>query len=143
MTYFVTGTDTDVGKTIACAWLMLHMHANYWKPIQSGLEQRDIDKVKEITALPDTRFFPSTFELTQPLSPHESAKRDNIEISLNDFTLPKNVDPLLLPPLLLKGRVAFKSPLIKSILFQILLNILIFQRLWFAEVAWVPLTIAC
>ncbi|MEM7618136.1 MAG: dethiobiotin synthase [Pseudomonadota bacterium] len=95
MTYFVTGTDTDVGKTIASAWLMLHMNANYWKPIQSGLEEKDIDAIKKYTALPDNFFFPSTYELTQPLSPHESAKRDNIEISLDDFSLPKSDKPLI------------------------------------------------
>ena len=96
MNYFITGTDTDVGKTIACAWLMLHMNANYWKPIQSGLEQKDIDAVKKYTALPDERFFPSALELTQPLSPHESAKRDNIEISLHDFALPQSDRPLII-----------------------------------------------
>lgn len=95
MTYFVTGTDTDVGKTIACAWLMLHISANYWKPIQSGLEEKDIDAIKKYTELPDDRFFPSTYELTQPLSPHESAKRDNIEISLNDFSLPQSNSSLI------------------------------------------------
>jgi len=96
MTYFVTGTDTDIGKTIACAWLMLHMNANYWKPLQSGLESKDIDAVKQYTALPDDRFFPSTYELTQPLSPHESAKRDGIKISLTDFIMPDSNKPLII-----------------------------------------------
>jgi dethiobiotin synthetase len=37
MRIFITGTDTDVGKTIACAWLMLHSSARYWKPVLAGL----------------------------------------------------------------------------------------------------------
>jgi len=74
---------------------MLQMNANYWKPIQSGLEEKDIDAVKTYTGLSDERFFASSYELTQPLSPHESAKRDNIEISINDFTLPPSDKPLI------------------------------------------------
>jgi len=96
MTYFVTGTDTDVGKTVACAWLMLHMGAHYWKPIQSGLEERDIDAMKAITKLGNEHFLPSTHELTQPLSPHESAKRDNVQISLDDFEIPKTDKNLII-----------------------------------------------
>ncbi len=105
MTIFVTATDTDVGKTVACAWLMLHLDANkhlsvpnskniyvpkayYWKPIQSGLEIRDRDEVQRITEFPENRFLPSTYELTQPLSPHEAARRDNTIITMKDFTLP-------------------------------------------------------
>ena len=96
MTYFVTGTDTDIGKTIACAWLMLHMNAHYWKPIQSGLEEKDIDTVKSYTNLPETYFHPSVFELTQPLSPHESAKRDAVQINLSDFKIPRSQSPLII-----------------------------------------------
>ena len=44
---FITGTDTDVGKTVVCSWLMAHSNAQYWKPIQSGLlEETDLAKVK-------------------------------------------------------------------------------------------------
>ena len=35
---FVTGTDTDVGKTVVAAALTLGLDAYYWKPIQAGLE---------------------------------------------------------------------------------------------------------
>jgi len=86
--YFLTGTDTDVGKSVAAAWLMLHLQAAYWKPIQSGLEEKDIDALKAYTSAEDNLFFPSTYELTQPLSPHESAKRDGIEIDMAKFVLP-------------------------------------------------------
>ena len=33
---FVTGTDTDVGKTLVSAWLTQAWQADYWKPVQSG-----------------------------------------------------------------------------------------------------------
>lgn len=109
MTYFVTGTDTDVGKTIACAWLMLHMNACYWKPIQSGLDQKDLDTIQAITALPNNHFFPPAFELTQPLSPHESAKRDKVKISLSDFTLPQSDKPIIV-----EGAGGVQVPINKS-----------------------------
>jgi dethiobiotin synthetase len=36
MKLFITGTDTDVGKTTASAWLCHHTGYAYWKPIQTG-----------------------------------------------------------------------------------------------------------
>ncbi|MDR1334268.1 MAG: dethiobiotin synthase, partial [Holosporaceae bacterium] len=36
MSIFVTGTDTNVGKTVISAWICLHTMAKYWKPIQTG-----------------------------------------------------------------------------------------------------------
>lgn len=33
---FVTGTDTNIGKTLVCAWLVHHWRAGYWKPVQTG-----------------------------------------------------------------------------------------------------------
>ena len=94
--FFVTGTDTDVGKTIASAWLMLHLEASYWKPVQSGLEAKDCERIRTITACSAQDIFPSAYELTQPLSPHESAKRDKITLSLDDFTLPNSSKPVII-----------------------------------------------
>ena len=34
----VTGTDTEIGKTVFAAGLADMLVACYWKPIQSGLE---------------------------------------------------------------------------------------------------------
>jgi dethiobiotin synthetase len=36
--YCITGTDTDVGKTVFAAALAGFLRARYWKPIQAGLE---------------------------------------------------------------------------------------------------------
>lgn len=92
--YFITGTDTDAGKSVAAAWAMLHLDGQYWKPIQSGTP-RDIDAIKDFTDLPDDRFCESTYELSQPLSAHEAAKRDGISIKLDDFKLPASSKPLV------------------------------------------------
>jgi dethiobiotin synthetase len=87
---FVTGTDTDVGKTLFSAWLCMHWQANYWKPIQSGLSEvthleTDTDRV---TRLATCMHIPERHRLTQPLSPHQSADLDGVSIQLEDFVWP-------------------------------------------------------
>ena len=89
MSFFLTGTDTEVGKTVICAWLMVHYQYHYWKPIQSGMDSPDIKTIQKITGLDNSFFFPPAYELQQPLSPHESAKRDGIKIELANFLLPR------------------------------------------------------
>ena len=89
MSFFLTGTDTEVGKTVICAWLMVHYQYRYWKPIQSGMEFPDTKTIKKITEFDNSFFFPPVYELQQPLSPHESAKRDGVEIELAKFLLPQ------------------------------------------------------
>ena len=88
--YFITGTDTDVGKTVVAAWCMLHTEADYWKPTQSGLEPTtDTKIIQTYTELDKTRFHAETYRLTQPLSPHEAARRDGIIIEMEKFQMPK------------------------------------------------------
>jgi len=88
MSFFITGTDTNVGKTVACSWLMLHYNFDYWKPIQSGTQELDLDTVKNLTSFPKKKFINSTYILKEPLSPHEAAKRENIVIDLNRINKP-------------------------------------------------------
>ena len=61
MRYFITGTDTDVGKTVACAWAMLHTRARYWKPVQAGLEETDEATIRALTEAGDERFIATTY----------------------------------------------------------------------------------
>ena len=37
--YFVTGTDTNVGKTVLSALLVAALDAVYWKPVQTGASE--------------------------------------------------------------------------------------------------------
>lgn len=93
---FVTGTDTDVGKSVACAWLVRQLKADYWKPVQSGLSgETDTQAILRMADIEQSRFHPATYELQQPLSPHESARRDGVEISLERFTLPNSSNPIV------------------------------------------------
>lgn len=87
---FVTGTDTDIGKTIISSMLVLGLKAGYWKPVQSGIEpQTDTEYVKSLTALERTHFYPETYLLNEPLSPHAAAKIDGMEIILDNFQVPE------------------------------------------------------
>lgn len=87
--FFVTGTDTGIGKTVVSAMLTLGLKARYWKPVQSGLEeQTDTEFVRELTGLGDQYFAEETFRLNEPMSPHASAEIDGVTIHLDDFELP-------------------------------------------------------
>ncbi len=96
MRYFITGTDTDVGKTVAAAWAMLHLEANYWKPVQAGIEgETDQAQIRRITGADDDRFHDSAYVLPDPLSPHEAAKRAGVTIDMDAFELPEGDGPLV------------------------------------------------
>jgi dethiobiotin synthetase len=87
--YIVTGTDTGIGKTTVAAMLVLALDASYWKPIQSGTEEgTDRQRVQALTQLPDNRFLPERYVLSQPLSPHRAAELDGIEIKAEALALP-------------------------------------------------------
>ena len=88
--FFVTGTDTNIGKTLVCATLMIGMKAVYWKPVQSGcMDGTDTDWIRNVTGLPDSRFVPETYRLCLPLSPHAAADHDGVRIEMQAFRLPE------------------------------------------------------
>ena len=87
----VAGTDTGVGKTVLSAYLMSAIpDARYWKPVQSGLlEETDSETVARISECDLSRILPEAYRLTQPLSPHLSARLDGIEIDKANLRLPQ------------------------------------------------------
>lgn len=87
MNYFVTGIDTDSGKTVVSAILCTALTADYWKPIQAGAPP-DRDEVMKLVGGTSTRFHPERYILRTPASPHAAAKIDGVQISLEDFNLP-------------------------------------------------------
>ncbi len=79
--FFVTGTDTDVGKTLVSTLLMLALPCRYLKPVQSGTEDgTDTLRVKQFSGLGDERFLPECYVTRTPASPHLSARLDGITI---------------------------------------------------------------
>lgn len=89
MNYFVTGIDTDSGKTLVSAILCEALDADYWKPIQAGLP-KDSDTVRSYLSNNRTKIHPEGFLLKMPASPHAAAKAEGISIQLNDFLIPKS-----------------------------------------------------
>lgn len=84
MNLFITGIGTNVGKTIVSAVLTEALQADYWKPIQSGvIEGKDSDTVKSLISNSKSVFYPETYLLNEPLSPHFAAKLDGVTIELD------------------------------------------------------------
>lgn len=84
MNLFVTGTDTNIGKTLVSASICLKLGYKYWKPIQSGLHpQPDREWVAERIGHHQT--LPECYKLTQPLSPELAARMDQVEISVESI----------------------------------------------------------
>jgi dethiobiotin synthase len=95
MKIFITGTDTDVGKTIISAWLCVHLNACYWKPVQSGLE-RDSDFVRRILNGDEARIIPESYRFDAPVSPHLASKMEDRNIEMSELSLPEiNCDSLI------------------------------------------------
>ncbi len=84
--FFVTGTDTDVGKTFISACLTKLLNAIYWKPIQTGLNCNlgDTHRICQLLNLKNYDFLKPIIELQAPLSPEEAAKVENRYIN-SDF----------------------------------------------------------
>lgn len=95
MRYFITGIDTDSGKTFVSAIFCEALKADYWKPVQAGLP-RDADTVKKLITNKQTRIHPERFLLNTPASPHASAKADGVHIALDDFKLPDTNNTLII-----------------------------------------------
>ena len=82
---FVTGTDTDVGKTVVAAGLLAGLArlgpARYWKPVQSGIETSDdTTTVTSLTGLDASLLFEPVYRLRAPLSPHLAAAFESVTI---------------------------------------------------------------
>ncbi len=92
--FIVTGTDTDVGKTVFAAGLAQAMRAAYWKPAQAGLEgETDSEAVARLA--PDAQVLPEAYRLETPCSPHEAARVDGVSISESALALPHTDRPLV------------------------------------------------
>jgi dethiobiotin synthetase len=87
MDYFITGIDTDSGKTLTSAIFCEALEADYWKPVQAGAP-RDSDTVKSLLSNPGINIHKETFFLKTPASPHAAARLDDISIKLSDFIRP-------------------------------------------------------
>jgi dethiobiotin synthetase len=80
---FVTGIGTDVGKTLIAAIVTEALEADYWKPVQAGLDGiTDSDWVLRSISNSQTRVHPETYRLRLAASPHIAAREEGIRINL-------------------------------------------------------------
>ncbi len=88
--FFVTGTDTGVGKTVLSALLCAALDAFYWKPIQTGTcEGTDRETVQRLALLDEHRSLPESYCFDPPVSPHLAASQAGRQIDLSKILLPE------------------------------------------------------
>jgi dethiobiotin synthetase len=101
---FVTGTDTNVGKTVVAAALMLRYRdeaaLRYWKPIQTGIRDSgfgirtsdssasnddDTVEVVRLSCAGQDEIFRCGTRLPDPVSPHLAAQRVGTRITVREL----------------------------------------------------------
>lgn len=89
---FVTGTDTNVGKTLLSALLVAAFDAIYWKPIQTGAhEGTDRQTVIKLAEIPEAQTIPESYCFAPPVSPHLAAEAKGVRIDLARIQPPVNL----------------------------------------------------
>lgn len=112
MTIVVTGTDTDIGKTVFAAGLTAALGARYWKPVQAGLADGS-DAASVVTlGVPADHVLPEAYRLTTPCSPHLAAEIDGVTIDPDRLELPE-VDG----PLVVEGAGGVMVPVTRDLIF--------------------------
>ena len=91
----ILGIHTGIGKTIASAVLAEAMAADYWKPVQAGMEERDMQTVTQLLTDGHNRVHEEAVKLSQPMSPHAAAAIDGVDIDYTKFAWPKTNKTLL------------------------------------------------
>ena len=105
---FVTGTDTNVGKTVLSALLVAVLNGTYWKPIQTGSsEGTDRQQVMRWADIPESRTVAECYCFEPPISPHLAAERCGVAIDLDRIRRPQDVAP----PLVIEGAGGVMVPI--------------------------------
>jgi dethiobiotin synthase len=84
---FVTGTDTDVGKTTVAAALMHRFrqvrHLRYWKPVQTGIENSDdTQTVAKLGGCSEEELHTPGVRLPRPLAPYLAAELSGTRVTI-------------------------------------------------------------
>jgi len=110
----VTGTDTDIGKTVFAAALAGALGARYWKPVQSGLAGETDSQV--VARLAGVQIVPEAWRLKLPASPHQAAAEEGVVIDTDALAPPDG-------PVVIEGAGGLMVPLTRGVL-----NIDVFAR---------------
>lgn len=117
--FIITGTDTDIGKTVFSTALILGLEAagrspHYWKPIQSGIEDSvDTRRVQKLTNLDENRFLPERYIFSEPLSPHRAAELDDVAIDMDELR-DKSIIPTCDGDLIIEGAGGLMVPVTRQ-----------------------------
>jgi len=106
MRFVVTGTDTDIGKTVFAAGLAGLIGARYWKPVQAG-EPGDRETVAQLAGVETV---PETYRLKLAASPHQASADEGIVINHAALYPPDG-------PLVIEGAGGLMVPLTRNTLF--------------------------
>jgi dethiobiotin synthetase len=108
---FVAGIGTNVGKTVVSAIICEALEADYWKPVQTGLDEgKDRDTIQNLISCSKTIIHPSAYELILPASPNIAADAENAEIKSEQLVFPKTNNKLII-----EGAGGLMVPLNKEI----------------------------
>src|SRR5258708_13441293 len=87
--FFITGTDSGVGKTVLSALLCAALDAVYWKPIQTGtLEGSDRVTAMRLAGIGTDRTLDEGYKFVPPVSPDLAARWPAGETDPVRFNLP-------------------------------------------------------
>lgn len=107
--FFITGTDTNAGKTVLSALLTAALDAVYWKPVQSGArEGTDRTAVMRMAGIAASRTRPERYCLDAPVSPHLAAREAGVTIDLETIQPPEDLGGA---PLIVEGAGGVFTPL--------------------------------
>ncbi len=88
---FITGTDTNAGKTVLSALLSAALDAIYWKPVQTGIiEGTDREAVRRWAEIPKEKTLEECYRFDPPVSPHLAAREAGVQIELGRIQLPES-----------------------------------------------------
>ncbi|HVI97943.1 MAG TPA: dethiobiotin synthase [Sphingomonas sp.] len=95
--FVVTGTDTDIGKTVFAAGLVRLLDGAYWKPVQAGMDDgTDSTRVAALAGLSPERVLPEAYRLATPCSPHAAAAAEQVAIDPARLAPPATDRPLVI-----------------------------------------------
>ena len=109
-TYFISGTDTNVGKTIVSTVIATKLEAYYFKPIQCGLNEMNLKDSEVVNSLSDkVKILNELYFLKKPLSPFVAAKHEKKIIDVNKIV--KFVKNLKTKKLVIEGAGGLNVPI--------------------------------
>lgn len=97
MRYIISAIHTNSGKTFVSAVLLAGLNYDYWKPIQTGMDEglSDTQWLKNIFG-ETIVFHLERYVLGLPASPNIAAAKERVSIELNDFQIPESQNGLLI-----------------------------------------------